>query len=108
MATKKDALAAMKALKGDLVEASDDTGWTVYLKAPVGRVWSDFRGHQKSILEYITGDKSQFWDLVISDIQDLGLAVPCNEHSCEHWNHEEKLCEYWDEQGLWQSSQPHE
>ena len=97
MATKKDALAAMRQLRGTLKENATENSWIVFLKAPDGRVWSDARTHQKSIFEDITDDKGTFWDLVLSEIEDLGLAVPCNEHSCEHWDTEREVCGHWED-----------
>lgn len=97
MATKKEAIAALKLKRGTLEEESTDEAWIVYLKAPVGRVWSDFGGHKKSIFALITDNKTEFWDSVLNDIEDLGLAIPCNVHSCVEWNLTEGHCEYWND-----------
>ena len=95
MATKKDALAALKLKRGTLDEQTTDNAWIVFLSAPVGRVWSDFGGHVKTIMADIDDDKNAFWDSVLNDIEDLGLSIPCDVHSCVEWDVIEGHCEYW-------------
>lgn len=95
MATKKDALAALKLKRGTLEEQSNDNAWIVFLSAPVGRVWSDFGSHVKTIMADIDNDKSAFWDSIIDEINGLGLAIPCDVHSCVEWDVTEGHCEYW-------------
>lgn len=95
MATKKEATAALKLKRGNLVEESTDDAWIVFLEAPVGRVWSDYGSHKKSIFADITDNKAQFWESVIDDIEALGLAIPCDVHSCVEWDVTEGHCEYW-------------
>lgn len=95
MATKKDALASLKLKRGTIEDESTENAWVLYLVAPVGRVWSDYGSHKKAIFSEVTDDKSAFWDSVLEEIEDLGLAIPCDVHSCVEWDVIEGHCDYW-------------
>ena len=101
MATKAQAVKALAKIHPDAKLEDSSVGgecYSVDLIAPNGHHWSGSE-HCRTYEECDHGNKSDFWDEVMTEIEWLGNAVPCDckDDPCEGVQlHGE--CEYWSEE----------
>ena len=96
MATKQQAVAALaKHCPGAILE--DESTVRVYgvqIEAPRGNHWAGDVHCMPIGGWYADGDKSEFWEMVIDEISNLPMAVPCVDKDCEGIAAFGE-CEYW-------------
>lgn len=95
MSTKKQVESAVRQLRGTLELEENEDKWMATIRPPANHLWSDIRFHFVHVSISKTEEKSTFWSEVLLDLEDAGLAVPCTEHSCVEWEHEDACCGYW-------------
>jgi hypothetical protein len=97
MSTKEKCVKAIEKLGGKLEHDDNGFYWTTHLVAPTGCHWNEVRYHAVPIHWSITpGIKSEYWQLVLESISELGEAEPCTIDSlCNEWS--ETGCRVWTE-----------
>lgn len=102
MATKQQALNKLKKKFPDAKLETFDSpnSFQVQIEAPRGHHF-EHDVHCRALPDWFKGSpRSEYWDMVIEEIDDLPPAIPCDDDDCEGIQSFGE-CEYWEDHDYW-------